>query len=126
MQPIQPFDKIKAQNSTYGIVIGNPPFYTAEHTAYTRFLFKEWALNHKTKYYRAEVLFLMLSLKLLDRDSCCGIVVPDTIFSSEKYKPLREKITSLFKYIDVIELDNKAFLGTEARTHILTVSNKNQ
>ncbi|HBQ8506959.1 TPA: N-6 DNA methylase, partial [Klebsiella pneumoniae] len=118
------FDKIKAQNSTYGIVIGNPPFYTAEHTAYTRFLFKEWALNHKTKYYRAEVLFLMLSLKLLDRDSCCGIVVPDTIFSSEKYKPLREKITSLFKYIDVIELDNKAFLGTEARTHILTVSNK--
>lgn len=118
------FEKIKALNSTYDIVIGNPPFYRTEHTDFSRELFNEWSLNNKTKYYRAEILFLILSLKLLDREGSCGIVVPDTLISSDKYKPLREKIVSLFKFINVIELDNKAFLGTEARTHILTVSNK--
>lgn len=118
------FDKIKAHNSTYDIVIGNPPFYRVEHTGFSRELFKEWSLNHKTKYYRAEILFLMLSLKLLEREGSCGIVVPDTLISSDKYKPLREKIALSFKFINIIELDNKAFLGTEARTHILIVSNK--
>ena len=118
------FNIIKEQSNTYDIVIGNPPFYRAKHTDFSRKIFYEWSLNHKTKYYRTEILFLILSLKLLDREGSCGIVVPDTIISSEKYKPLREKIASLFKFINVIELDNKAFLGTEARTHIVTVSNK--
>ncbi len=118
------FDKIKAHNNTYDIVIGNPPFYRAEHTDFSRELFNEWSLNNKTKYYRAEILFLILSLKLLDREGSCGIVIPDTLISTDKYKPLREKIATLFKFINIIELDNKTFLGTEARTHILTVSNK--
>ncbi|ENL6920988.1 TPA: N-6 DNA methylase [Enterobacter hormaechei] len=118
------FDKIKDLNSTYDIVIGNPPFYRSEHTDFSRRLFNEWSLNHKSKYYRTEILFLILSLKLLDQEGSCGIVVPDTVISSDKYKPLREKIASSFKFISIIELDSKSFLGTEARTHILTVSNK--
>ena len=116
-------EKIKLLQKKFDVVIGNPPFFQNEHTDFTRSVFLKWSLNFTGKYYRAEILFLILSLELLKSSGSCGIVVPDTIISGEKFTRLREKIVSSFKFIKIIELDNRSFLGTEARTHILIVSN---
>lgn len=116
--------EIKKIKSIFELVVGNPPFGKALHSSFTKEYFQKWKLENDSKYYRLEVLFLIISLELVGNKGCCGIIVPDGILSSEKYLSFREKLSQTFKYIHAIELDERSFVGTEARTHILILSNE--
>lgn len=116
--------EIKKIKTMFELVVGNPPFGKGLHSNFTRKYFQKWKLNNDSKYYRLEVLFLIISLELVGNKGCCGIIVPDGILSSEKYSSFREILSQTFKYIHAIELDERSFVGTEARTHILILSNE--
>lgn len=115
--------KIRGICSEFDLVVGNPPYKSIKHNKYTQEKFEKWGLSSKSKHCRLEILFLILSVELTSKNGSCSIVLPDIVFTSTKYSIIRKNLAKKFKYINVIELKERSFHGTEAKAYILTVSN---
>ncbi|AEI82981.1 DNA methylase family (plasmid) [Cupriavidus necator N-1] len=69
----------------------------------------------------AALLFLAQNLRTLDAGATLGIILPDTMISSQRYQRFRKDLLARYKVEAVIKLPRGSFLGTEALASILIV-----
>lgn len=107
----------------YDLAICNPPYKRIKHENKYRELFIDANLNecNEQKCISADVVFIAVNLKLLKSNGILAIIVPDGLLTRKDYKPFRHAIISRHRIIHIIQLPEKAFSKTEARTHIIII-----
>lgn len=110
----------------YDLAICNPPFSRVKKREYFDYLFEKANLLEckQIKQLTADLLFLTLNLLFIKADGCCAIILPDGPLTRIDYKPFREALLKNYRVSKVVELPEKSFKGTEARTHILIIHNQ--
>jgi type I restriction enzyme M protein len=99
----------------------NPPFTTPAWRPHFLEILESVGLSGSYPYLRrvdAAVLFLAQNLALIDRGATLGIVLPDSLVSSARYKEFRRELLSRYEVLRVIKLPRNAFRNTEALAHI--------
>ena len=110
----------------YDLAICNPPFSKIKKREYFDQLFEKANLLEckHIKQLTADLLFLTLNLIFIKENGCCAIILPDGPLTRVDYKPFREALLNNYRVSKVVELPEKSFRGTEARTHILIIHNQ--
>ena len=110
----------------YDLAICNPPFSKIKKREYFDQLFEKANLPEckHIKQLTADLLFLTLNLIFIKENGCCAIILPDGPLTRVDYKPFREALLNNYRVSKVVELPEKSFRGTEARTHILIIHNQ--
>jgi len=72
-----------------------------------------------TKICSSEVLFLAQMIRMLKSGGEAGVILPDGIFTAEKFASFREFLLKEHCVKKIIQLPRKVFKRTEAQTHIL-------
>jgi hypothetical protein len=67
----------------------------------------------------SDIVFLAQNLIMLKTGGELGIILPDSIFNGHEFCYLREDLLRETKINGIIQLPDKIFFKTEARTHIL-------
>ena len=116
-------EDINLSNNSYELAICNPPYKRIKHDNKYRELFNEANLNecNEQKCISADIIFVAVNLKLLKPNGILAIIVPDGLLTRKDYKPFRHAIISRHRIIQVIQLPERAFSKTEARTHIVII-----
>ncbi|RXV64109.1 DNA methylase [Burkholderia stabilis] len=70
----------------------------------------------------APLLFLAQNLRSMGPNATLGIILPDSLVSSVRYKRFREELVLRYSVQRVIKLPRGAFVGTDALASILIVS----
>lgn len=72
-----------------------------------------------TKMCSSEVLFLAQMIRMLKDGGEAGVILPDGIFTAEKFSSFRQYLLEAHCVKKIIQLPRKIFKRTEAQTHIL-------
>ena len=110
----------------YDLAVCNPPFAKIKRRSYFNYLFEKANLSecNQIKQLTADLLFLTLNLIHIKEGGCCAIILPDGPLTRVDYKPFRNALLKNYKISKIVELPEKSFRGTEARTHILIIYNQ--
>ena len=111
------------QEGKYDLAICNPPFIHVRKEKRFDSIFEKANLTEcqQLKQLSADLLFLTLNLILLKDGGCCAIILPDGPLTRVDYKPFRKALLTNYKVTKIVELPEKSFQKTEARTHILII-----
>lgn len=69
----------------------------------------------------AALLFLAQNLRLITENGTLGIILPDTLVSSVKYRSFRKELLDRYMVEKVIRLPRNSFLRTEAQAYIMVI-----
>lgn len=107
----------------YDLAICNPPFLRMQKRIHFDTLFEKANLIEckQIKQLTTELLFLTLNLIYIKSGGCCAIILPDGPLTRVDYKPFRSALLKNYRVSKIVELPEKSFRGTEARTHILII-----
>lgn len=107
----------------YDLAVCNPPFAKIKRRSYFNYLFEKANLSecNQIKQLTADLLFLTLNLIHIKEGGCCAIILPDGPLTRIDYKPFRNALLKNYRVSKIVELPEKSFRGTEARTHILII-----
>lgn len=122
------FDLPKAlgmQEGSIDLAVCNPPYLRPDW----RDEFQEVAdqigickYSSIAKICSAEVIFLAQMLRMLKAGGEAGVILPDGIFTADKFSGFREFLIKEHFVKKVIQLPRKIFRRTEAQTHILILN----
>jgi len=103
------------------IAVCNPPYYRLDKTPELKNLFREVSLNNSAKLpkFTSDIVFLAQNLQMLKQKGELGIILPDSVFTGHEFIRFREDLLSNHNIRGIIQLPDKIFKKTEARTHIL-------
>lgn len=112
-------------NTHVDLALCNPPYIPIEKKQRLRLLgivaeFDQ-SLAAGVRKLTAEVVFLFQSINLLKRDGILGIILPDSILTGKEYRQIRKILLKNMTVISVIDLPEKIFQNTEAKTHIVVL-----
>lgn len=109
----------------FDAAVCNPPYQQAAWNSSYRALFKRVGLMAALPVAEvpvpADLIFLAHNLRLLRAGGQVGIIVPDGTVTGERSRPLREALLEQHAVHSVIELPERSFAGTDAKTYILTL-----
>ena len=113
--------KMNLKVNSVDVAICNPPYLRIKNTLQTMLLLRETGFVNSLRLKRltSDIVFLAQNLFLLKAGGELGIILPDSIFSGHEFFCLREDLVTNNKINGVIQLPDKIFYKTEARTHIL-------
>lgn len=113
--------KLKINIGTIDVAICNPPYFKMNICPYYRDLLYASNLNRSSKMKRitSDIVFLAQNLILLREGGELGIILPDSILTGHDFQYLREDLLINHNIIGIIQLPDKIFHKTEARTHIV-------
>ncbi|MCY9864279.1 N-6 DNA methylase [Vibrio coralliirubri] len=116
--------KIISQHGKFDLVVGNPPYSKIDFQEIYQEQFKELSLyqNSNLSKINTDIIFLLNGLSLLKKDGVLIYILPDSFASNNFYKQIREYIWNNYNVRALIEVPERSFLATEAKTHILVVS----
>lgn len=110
---------------TYGCIdlaVSNPPYTAIARSEGTDIILEEAGLldvvRRSTKY-PAELIFLAQNLRILQKDGALAIIMPSGIVNGDRWCALRRALCAQNRLKMVIELPDKAFEQTEAKTFVL-------
>jgi type I restriction enzyme M protein len=111
----------KLKIGSIDIAVCNPPYKILERDIKTnQTLYDAKLLNTaKLPLLTSDIVFLAQNLLMLKDGGELGIILPDGLFSGERYRAVREDILNRHKILGIIELPDGIFNKTEAKTHIL-------
>lgn len=116
--------KLNIKFGTVDVAICNPPYLriTSKHEKYLD-LFENIGFHNckNLKYYTSDLIFLAQNLFFLKDGGELGIILPDGLLSSNVFKYFRHDLVTNHSLISSIQLPDKIFKNTEARTHILII-----
>jgi len=116
-------EKIGLGIGNVDIAICNPPYSKSPNLSEEEIEYligKSNLLSFKyCKKINTEILFLMYNLSMLKTGGHLGIILPDGIFTNNSFNSLRKEILEKNTVTHVVELPEKTFSKTEAKTHIL-------
>lgn len=115
--------KLKVNFGSIDIAICNPPYVRVDNKEKYDGLFKSVGCKKFSKLSRitSEIVFFAHNLKLLKHDGELGIIVSDSLITGKEFKIFRETIFEKFNVRRIIQLPDKIFNKTEARTHIIFI-----
>lgn len=114
---------LKRGKTEYDVAICNPPYLKV--SMQDIFKYKKMIdafddqLYSKIKLISSEFIFLVQNVLLLRNKGTLGIIVPDSILTRKEFSPIRDSIIKNYNILCTIELPEKIFTKTEAKTHIL-------
>jgi type I restriction enzyme M protein len=113
--------KIKAKIGNFDIAVCNPPYKYFNTSSSIKDILLKAKLTEslKLKKVTSDVVFLAQNICLLKKGGELGIILPDSIFTSHVYEGLREDLVKNHQIFGVIQIPEKMFKKTEAKTHIL-------
>lgn len=116
--------KLKIKFGSIDIAICNPPYVRVENKEKYNGLFKSVGCKNFSNLSRltSEIVFFAHNLKLLKHNGELGIIVSDSLITGKEFKIFRETIFENFNVRRIIQLPDKVFNKTEARTHIIFIS----
>ena len=115
------FDKLKKIRKKFDLDIGNPPFSLLKTPPNFWNSFSDFFPEKKN--FRAENLFLLNGLSLLEHNGVLAYILPNGFFTNQSSFPLRKFISSRYKIIEIMNVSNGHFSGTDANTHIIIIQN---
>ena len=103
------------------IAVCNPPYHRLKKTLQIKNLFKRTGLNNSVNLIKvsSDIVFLAQNLQMLKKGGELGIILPDSAFTGHEFAGLREDLLTNHNIRGIIQLPDKIFKKTEARTHIL-------
>ena len=110
-------------DNRYDLIIGNPPYYVMKS--------KDVKLSKKecAKYYEGRtnifILFIMHSLKKLNKNGILAFVLPKSFTNCIYYSKLRHHIYDEYCIINIIDCSNSNYLETKQDTIILIIQKSN-
>jgi len=69
----------------------------------------------------AALLFLAQNIRLMIKGGALGIILPDSLVSSVKYRAFRRDLLTRFHVEKAVRLPRNSFAGTDAQAHILVI-----
>ena len=101
----------------------NPPYETIENNEFIKVLLERAKLqmNRKESYSTSDLVFLAYNLLFLKPQGALGIIVPYSIMTGRNYASLRQSLLENYFVERAIELPEKSFSYTEAKTGILII-----
>ncbi len=105
------------------VAVCNPPYlhFKNSHEYQSVFISASLPSCQKLQRLTTDVLFLAQNLRLLRKDGELGIIVPDGLLTNKSFQLLREDLLNHHQIFGIIQLPEKVFSHTEARTHILLI-----
>lgn len=109
--------------SSIDVGICNPPYVTIENNQFIIELLERAKLrmNRKEKFSTSDLVFLAYNLLFLKPHGVLGIIVPYSIMTGRNYSELRQSLLENYFVERAIELPEKSFSYTEAKTGILII-----
>ncbi len=113
--------QMKLKIGSVDIAVCNPPYYRLDKTMELKDLFNKVGLKNSTKLikFTSDIVFLAQNLQMLKKGGELGIILPDSVFTGHEFVGLREDLLTNHNIRGIIQLPDKIFKKTEARTHIL-------
>ena len=122
-------DTITEKYGNIDLLVSNPPFFFKSIDENIRTILKKsglWTcISVKSKKVPAELVFLAQNIRLLNKQSELGIILPAGLVSGEKWVSLREYLFGEFNISKVIQLPTNSFKRTDPQTFIL-IMNKSE
>jgi type I restriction enzyme M protein len=115
--------KLNIKVGSVDVAVCNPPYLKIKKDKKYDNLFKNAQLHncHKLKYYTSDLIFLAHNLRILKPCGVLGIILPDGLLTGQDFKLFRHDLLTNHTIKSIIQLPDKIFNKTEARTHILIV-----
>lgn len=109
--------------STIDIAVCNPPYLQIKEKKIFESLFIEANLEECLKLNKitSDIIFLAQNIRLLRKHGELGIILPDNVLTGHDFSPLRSAILQNHKVKAIIELPERIFSKTEAKTHIALI-----
>ena len=108
----------------YDLGLCNPPFFKIKkNNNYNEFFIQANLTGLSTlKNLSADVVFIAQNIKFLRPGGFLMAIIPDGLLTRHDYLPFRETLVNNVQITHVIQFPDKAFLRTEARTHVLFIT----
>ena len=108
----------------YDLGLCNPPFFKIKkNNNYDDFFIQANLTGLSTlKNLSADVVFIAPNIKFLRPGGILMAIIPDGLLTRHDYLPFRETLVNNVQITHVIQFPDKAFLRTEARTHVLFIT----
>lgn len=122
---------LKIKLGTIDVGICNPPYLKITRNKGIADIIKKSNLGD-IKHYKtvtSDLIFLAQNLRLIREGGELGIILPDGLITSHNFEIFRKQIIKNYDVRGVIELPDKVFKKTEAKTYILVIKksiSKNQ
>lgn len=115
--------KICIQPNTVDICVCNPPYEVIENQDFIGGLLEmaHLRMNRREKNASSDLVFLAYNLLFLKPHGVLGIIVPYSIMTGRNYVSLRQSLLENYYVERAIELPEKSFSYTEAKTGILII-----
>lgn len=110
----------------YDLCICNPPFLKIKkNNVYDEFFIQANLIGlSKLKNLSADVIFIAQNIRFLKPGGILMAIIPDGLLTRHDYLPFRETLVNSVQITHVIQFPEKAFMRTEARTHVLLITKK--
>ena len=116
--------KLKIKYGSIDVAICNPPYTVIKEKEQYNNLFIDANCIEllQLRKLTSEIIFLAHNLTLLKSNGELGIIVSDSLVTGKDYILFRDILLNKFDLRSIIQLPDKIFSKTEARTHILFLS----
>lgn len=113
--------KMNLKVGSLDVAVCNPPYLRLDNGDRIKSFLKDAALERSMRLSRmtSDLMFLAQNLRMLRTGGELGIILPDSMFTGHEFAGLREDLVNNHRIIGIIQLPDKIFANTEARTHIL-------
>lgn len=111
----------KIKPGTIDVAVCNPPYLSFPPNIEYKELLEsvDLKLSKKLPRLTTDIIFLAQNLKCLKEGGELGIILPDSILTSQNFSLLRQDLIQNHSISEIIQLPDKIFSGIEARTHIM-------
>ena len=115
-------DDIYAANS-FDLALCNPPFHKIIKNETFIQILEEASFSQSIllKQLSADIIFVARSMIMLKDNGILALILPDGLLTRYDLKGFRKDILDSYKVEHIIQLPNKAFEKTEAKTHIVII-----
>lgn len=115
--------RIHCKYGTIDLAICNPPYGVLENNLFFTELLEGMHLGNYggCRFISSDLVFLAYNLRFLKEDGILAIILPNGALSGKRYKGFREGLFSYYTVEQIVELPEKAFDYTEAKTGIFII-----
>lgn len=115
---------VRRSRAVVDAAICNPPFALPEWRRGFARILDEAGFNAclpSVKDANSAILFLAQNLRVLDDGGTIGIILPDSLISSTRYRAFREELLTRHRVLRAIRLPRGSFKRTDALAHIVVL-----
>ncbi|PMO05551.1 N-6 DNA methylase [Vibrio splendidus] len=112
------------KHGTFDVVVGNPPYNRTIITSEISQSFKSLKIfeNHELSKIGSDIIFLIHGLLLLNDNGSLIYILPDGFTNNNIYSGFRKYLFENYKVEKIVEIPEKSFVATEAKTHLIIMS----